>query len=203
MQVAAQTNLSWQTAWLRDADVSRIAMWCTYHPGEVTLDRFLARIDELATLGVRHSVGVVGLREHFDAIGDLRSRLPASTYLWINAYKRESGYYSDDDIVYLTSVDRHFPLNNQRHASLGEHCFAGESAITVDGDGVARRCHFVPTPIGNIHDATFESALQPRACPNATCGCHIGYTHLAKLGMDRLFGDGLLARIPADWPTVA
>ena len=39
--------------------------------------------------------------------------------------------------------------------------------------------------------------LRPRLCPNATCGCHIGYVHRPELEMDRIFGAGLLERIPA------
>jgi hypothetical protein len=72
--------------------------------------------------------------------------------------------------------------------------------ISVDGDGIMRRCHFIKEPIGCLYDADFAKALSPRTCTNATCGCHIGYVHLEELGLDRVYGDGLLERIPASSP---
>jgi hypothetical protein len=39
--------------------------------------------------------------------------------------------------------------------------------------------------------------LEPRELrPNTTCRCHIGYTHLAHLGLYERYGDGLVARDP-------
>lgn len=61
-RVAIQTNLSTRTGWLADADLDTLALWATYHPGQVPYARFLGRCRELIALGVRFSVGVVGLR---------------------------------------------------------------------------------------------------------------------------------------------
>ena len=68
---------------------------------------------------------------------------------------------------------------------------AGVGAIRA---GEARRCHFLPTRLGNIYDPGFEAALQPRACPAAACRCHIGYAHMPGLGYRELFGAGFLER---------
>jgi MoaA/NifB/PqqE/SkfB family radical SAM enzyme len=127
----------------------------------------------------------------------LRWELPPHVYLWINAYKRRPDYYSRAEIQRFTSIDPLFPLNNQYHPSHGQACRAGESVISVDSNGVMRRCHFVKTAIGNIYEAGFEEALQERACTNATCGCHIGYVHMNDLKLYDAFGDGVLERIPA------
>jgi hypothetical protein len=61
-----------------------------------------------------------------------------------------------------------------------------------------RRCHFVKAPIGNIYDPAFADALYERPCPNATCGCHIGYVHMDEMRLRRVFGQGILERIPAE-----
>ena len=66
---------------------------------------------------------------------------------------------------------------------------------SVDGSGDMRRCHFVRSVIGNIYEPNWRQALQPRACPNANCICHIGYIHLPRLNQPAIYGDGLLARI--------
>ena len=59
-----------------------------------------------------------------------------------------------------------------------------------------RRCHFIKEPIGNIYDQDWEEVLQERDCSNETCHCHIGYVHLDYLELDKVFGDGILERIP-------
>jgi hypothetical protein len=66
----------------------------------------------------------------------------------------------------------------------------------LDGDGVVRRCPFVDRPLGNIYDDDFPQLLPGDVCPNEECRCHIGYAHLERVGFDRLFGDGLLERVP-------
>ena len=195
-RAAIQTNLSCRLDWVDDCDKERLALWTTYHPTEVQRPRFLAQCRDLERRGVRFSVGVVGLKEHFAEIAALRRELPAHVYLWVNAYKRQETYYDADAVAWLTRIDRLFPLNNQRHASRGKSCRAGASVVSVDGAGVLRRCHFVPTPLGNIYEPGWEAALGERPCPNATCGCHIGYVHLDELKLHETFGPGVLERIP-------
>lgn len=195
-KAAIQTNLTCRLDWVEQCDKRKLALWTTYHPNEVKRARFVAKCHELLARNVRFSVGVVGLREHTEEIAALRCDLPSSVYLWVNAYKREPDYYSQAEIERFTALDPLFPVNNQHHASLGATCHAGHSVIAVNGDGVISRCHFIKTPLGNIYEAGFEHVLQPRACSNATCGCHIGYVHLKKLKLAEVFGDGLLERIP-------
>jgi hypothetical protein len=145
-------------------------------------------------------VGCVGLREHLPEISALREELPDDTYLWINAYKSEPAYYDQPLLDAFAGVDPLFPINNTRHESRGRACRTGYSVVTVDSRGDVRRCHFVQEVIGNIYESEVESCLMPRACPNDTCGCHIGYVHLEYLQLDRVFGDGLLERIPSGVP---
>jgi hypothetical protein len=198
-RVAIQTNLSCRLDWVEACDKTRLALWTTYHPGEVTRERFLAQCREADRRGVRFSVGVVGLKEHAGEIEALRRELPPHVYLWINAYKRVPDYYSEPEIEALTAVDPLFPLNNQRHPSRGRSCRAGASVLSVDGDGTLRRCHFVREPLGNLYAPGWEAALQERPCPAETCGCHIGYVHLDHLGLYETFRGGILERIPTGW----
>ncbi len=197
-KAAIQTNLSCKLDWVSHCDLTKLALWCTYHPGEVSRERFVAKCRELLARGVRFSVGVVGTQDHLTEIDALRAELPESVYVWVNAYKREPDYYTPDMLAALTAVDPLFPLNNTRHASRGEPCHTGHTVVSVAGDGTARRCHFVDTPIGNIYDADFEDCLKPRPCPNTTCGCHIGYVHLQPLGLYKRFAEGVLERVPSE-----
>jgi MoaA/NifB/PqqE/SkfB family radical SAM enzyme len=198
-RVAIQTNLSDSPDWAGRADRDRLALWATYHPGEVSRPTFLGRCRILDRLGVRYSVGVVGLREHLGEVEALREELAPDVYLWVNAYKRGPGYYDEGDLRRFESVDPLFPVNNRKHPSLGRACRAGRSVVSVDGDGTMRRCHFIREPIGNLYDPGFESALIERPCTNETCGCHIGYVHLDRLKLYDTFGDGVLERIPLSY----
>jgi MoaA/NifB/PqqE/SkfB family radical SAM enzyme len=195
-RAVVQTNLSGPLGWIDDCDLGKLALWCTYHPGQVPRATFLARCLALRARGVRFSVGVVGLHEHEQEIAHLRAELPLDVYLWINAFKQVPGYYDSDEVARLTAVDPLFPINLRDHPSAGRACQAGEAAIAVDGDGDIRRCHFLPAVIGNIYDSGVEQALAPRPCTRARCRCHLGYTHLTELRLDELFEGGALERVP-------
>jgi hypothetical protein len=193
-RAAAQTNLSARLDWLDDADPARLALWCTYHPGWTRLDRFLARCRRLDSAEIAYSVGVVGLPAHLDAARALRAALRDEVYVWINAVKAHS--YSEAELAAWEAIDPLFRINLVRWPSRGHACGAGHRAITVDGDGTMRRCHFVKEPIGNLYEAGWERALAPRACTALDCHCHIGYAHLDYLELGKVFATGLLERVP-------
>ncbi len=196
-RVVAQTNLSFDAGWLREADLSRLALWTTWHPTQTTMEDFAGRCEGLIAMGVRFSVGVVGLKENLEASEALRARLPEAVYLWVNAYKRLEDYYGAEALRRFGAVDPLFGLNTLRHESEGQGCFAGETAFTVDGVGDLRRCHFIGEVLGNLYSEEVTRLLRPRACTQATCGCHIGYIHLKRLGLHQVFEGGLLERIPS------
>jgi hypothetical protein len=198
-RVVAQTNLSCDVEWLRHANPDALALWATFHPGEVERARFVAKVHRVRELGIRLSVGIVGLADHLDDARALRSALPADVYLWVNAARRSHGDYDEELRAAFTAIDPHFGLGVHAHDSFGHECHAGDDVVAVDGDGTVRRCHFVEAPLGNLYDGSFRAALRPRACPQAQCGCHIGYVHLARLGLRRTFAGGVLERIPAGY----
>ena len=196
-QVALQTNLSGPLAWLQDVHKEKVGLWCTYHPDQTTLDRFVERCGRLDRLGVRYSVGVVAMHEHFDAIRALRAALPASCHIWLNAYDRRGpGYYSPDDLHWLDAMDPWFAYSRKPIPSRGKACRAGSEVLSVDGNGELQRCHFLPERIGNLYTESLDDMLQVKPCPRLKCDCYIGYSHRNELPFYADFGDGGLARIP-------
>jgi len=195
-RVAIQTNLACRVDWLAGADLRTVALWATYHPGQVRRTSFLARCNRLREIGVRFSVGVVGLPEHLDEAWALRRALPDDVYLWVNA--ADGHVYDATAEAAWTELDPLFGFSAHPHESAGHECRAGETAISVLGDGTVRRCHFVPRALGNLYDGSYRAALRPSPCPNATCDCHIGYVHLKRLPLYEVFAGGVLERIPAD-----
>ena len=196
-QVALQTNLSGPLNWLDGmAGLEKIGLWCTYHPDQTTLARFLERCTRLDAMGVRYSVGVVAMNEHRDAIRALRAALPAHVYLWLNAYDRRGpGYYGEQDLARLDAIDPWFAQNRRPSPSRGKPCLAGEASLSVDGDGELARCHFVPQRLGNLYEDDLADMLQERACPRFKCDCYIGYAQRKDLPFQAVFGEGVLARI--------
>ncbi|MFI0423417.1 STM4011 family radical SAM protein [Spongiactinospora sp. 9N601] len=194
-RVAIQTNLSGRLRWVAEADLDTLALWATYHPGQVTHERFLGKCRELLAHGVRFSVGVVGLPDHAEPARRLRAELPDEVYLWINA--AEGHVYTDEEAAGWAAIDPLFGYSRTPHRSLGLPCRTGQSVVSVDGEGTVRRCHFVERPIGNLYDGSALRALRPRPCPLPVCDCHIGYVHLEPLDLYRVFAGGVLERIPA------
>lgn len=194
--VAIQTNLSSKLELLEQAERETLALWTTFHPSQTSLAAFVQRCQTLDAMGLRYSVGVVGLREHFQQIAALREQLRSEVYLWINAYKSAGpGYYAAPEREWLRTIDPLFHLNAERHASVGQACAAGRDALLVRGDGSVSRCHFVEQTLGNLYAQPLDELLGERPCPASSCGCFIGYVHLDRLGLRPRFGDGLAARM--------
>ncbi|MGB8702806.1 MAG: STM4011 family radical SAM protein [Thermosynechococcaceae cyanobacterium] len=198
-KVAIQTNLSCELDWIKSAHPERLALWTTFHPEWSDLNLFLGKCTRLDQLGIRYSVGVVGFPDFKTAIATLRQRLDPGVYLWINAVKAELPHLDPQDRAFFQSIDPLYEINTHHYPSLGKACRTGKSVFSVDGEGTIRRCHFIHEPIGNFYDANFEQVLQERLCINPTCHCHIGYVHLEYLDMDKIFGSGLLERIPQNF----
>lgn len=200
-RVAAQTNLAGNPSWLSEANLERVALWTTYHPSEISQQRFLHRCSQLDDLGVRYSVGIVGAPWLVDEAEALRRALPAEVPMWVNAYSVDGGSvrpgtYDTDTISRYRAVDPLFEVGLLHLRTRGRACGAGHSAISVDGAGAVRRCHLTREVLGNLYAQPLDDLLAPRTCPRGSCPCHIGYVHLTELDAPSVYGEGLLERIP-------
>lgn len=196
-KVAVQTNLSARLDWLDDLEPSKAGFWATYHPDQVKRARFVEQCRELHRRGISFSVGVVGFPRFRDELAAVRDELPGDVYVWVNAVKAIAAEYTQDDLEAFTRADPLFPFNVKAHPSLGRACAGGSTVLSVDGDGTARSCHFIREPLGNLYAPGFVESLRPLPCSAQTCGCHIGYVHLEHLGLEQVFGSGILERVPA------
>lgn len=193
---AVQTNLSCGLDWLRRCRRERLSLWATFHPSETRLDAFVRRVLHVYESGAGISVGMVAVPRHLPALAALRRALPVEIYVWANAQQPPERPYTAQQIEFLCRIDPLFMHTLVPQRTLGLACRTGEQVFTVDGRGDMRRCHFVGEVIGNIYEAEWQQALQPRACPRQTCRCYLGFAHLPSLGLERYFGDGLLERRP-------
>ena len=199
-KVAIQTNISCSLDWLDGVNKKRLALWTTYHPSQISLEKFAAQCQILDQKKIRYSVGFVGFKNELKALHELRKAIDPSIYVWVNAYKRETDYYEEKHLQEILSIDPLFLDNTQYHPSKGKACRAGNTMFSLDGDGNIQSCHFIKQRIGNIYEPDFEQVLYPRNCSNDCCGCHIGYVHLESLNLYERYEDGVLERIPKIWP---
>ena len=199
--VAVQTNLSCGLDWISECRLDRLAFCATFHPSEVDRATFLRKVRRLTEIGVRFSVGMVAVPAHLDEIARMRAELPPDIYLWVNAQRPRHRPYLEDELAQLRSIDPHFELTVREHPSRGQPCRTGQRVFTVDAAGDMRRCHFVDEVIGNIYAPDWEHALRPRACPNARCGCYLGFAHLVPLELETIYGSRLLERIARREPS--
>jgi hypothetical protein len=194
--VAVQTNLACGLDWIEACATNRLVLWATYHPTESDARVFVGKVQRLRSLGVRISVGMVGVPEFLDQAVDLRHRLPSDVYLWINAQQPRQRPYTPHEIELLNSIDPQFELTARRQPSLGKSCRTGEAMFSVDETGDMRRCHFVDEVIGNIHGPNWEKALRSRPCPNRFCDCYLGKAQLQADALAPFFGATFLERLP-------
>jgi sulfatase maturation enzyme AslB (radical SAM superfamily) len=194
-KVAIQTNLSCRLGWLKKANNKKIALWSTYHPGQVSREAFLDKCSQLDGMGVSYSVGIVGFKETISEIETMRTLLPAEKYLWVNALKKQADYYNEEERGRLIAIDPYVTYNMVHHESKGKACRTGDRVISVDGTGNIYRCHFIKEKLGNLYQHDLNTLLQPRLCTNATCGCHIGYVHMNDLGLYDVYQGRELERI--------
>lgn len=194
-KIAIQTNLSCSLSWIDQVNKDTFALWITYHPGEVSLDKLIEKCLMLKGKGISFSVGVVGLREHFEDIELLKKAL-SDSYVWVNSYKKDQNYYSNAEQEWLTSMDTFFPINNKVYETKGKLCAAGNTSFSVNERGDVFPCHFIKNKLGNIYTDEIETVLAPKKCINDTCKCYIGYINLNELNLDAVYGNQLLERIP-------
>jgi len=67
-KVVFQTNLSFPVDCLKDANPEHIAFWCTYHPSQTKMEKFLENCQKLIRMNIRFSVGMVGVKQNFNIL---------------------------------------------------------------------------------------------------------------------------------------
>jgi hypothetical protein len=77
------------------------------------------------------------LPAHLAEARALRDALPADVYLWVNA--AEGQHYTAEQETDWSAVDPLFGYSVRPHPSAGAPCRAGETVISVRGDGRVRQ----------------------------------------------------------------
>ncbi|MCL1790259.1 MAG: STM4011 family radical SAM protein [Peptococcaceae bacterium] len=151
--------------------LSKIRLWCTFHPTQTSLDQFLKQCQELYQNKILFSVGAVGLPKHTEILTELRRLLPRNIYLWINAAEGMNITYTQHDISNLLAIDPLFIYELQDHPAQPAHCRGGKESFFVEANGTIFPCLISRNKLGNIYDPQpfspppTSSSLPPNPTP--------------------------------------
>lgn len=187
--VAIQTNAVGIGSWIHEAASDRIGFWATWHPTQITWQRFRTRVLMAHAAGMRISVGAVAIPIELKCIAAAFATLPAEVPRWLNA-QIPGPRYIGDLLAQCQAIDPHFLVVPV--ASRGRPCRTGRDLLTVDGEGDLRRCHQVDTVVGNCYRDEIQDLLFDAACPRTACSCPVGLLRRRDSGPWRRPGDPLL-----------
>lgn len=197
-KITIQTNLSSNLKWLEKTNAQKISLWTTYHPDQVTLEKFIQQCQQLDNYKILYSVGMVGLKENYKYLLDLRKKLKKSVYLWINAYKDIQNYYQTQDIKNFCQIDPYFSINLKNYSSYNQACYAGESYFYLSANGDIYPCNFIKKKLGNLYQDSLNTILKPSVCSNSHCECYLGHIQLKYLKLSEVYGENILVRVPLE-----
>lgn len=163
--VGAQTNLSFNVDTMvntfleNNGIISKLKLWCTFHPSMVTIDKFLSQCNKLSMHNISYCAGATADPAEIGSIRTLRRHLPKKIYLWVNKLDGLGRRYTSEEIAAFTDIDEYFNLELKHHKADVNKCI---DSCFIEAGGAAKRC--------NICSPSAYSA-----CTRKTCSCYLSY----------------------------
>lgn len=143
----------------------KLRLWCTFHPSMTSVEAFVEQCHKLQLAGISFCVGMVGDPEEIPALLELRKRLPASIYLWINKMDGRRKPYTTEEVEVFQSVDPYFFLQMQHRRADLQKC---RKSVFIEADDSRYFC--------NLHAAAKGSTTM-EGCGRAECNCYLAYSN--------------------------
>lgn len=184
-KICVQTNNSFDLHKLTYSD--KIRLWCSYHPTQVSFEKFLAKCKDMYEAVYEFSVGAVADYSQIENLTLMRRQLPPDVYMWLNKLRK----YSEVEIKEFLNIDPLFGLQLERIKSDTSKCTAGKESVYIDHMGNIYACNISKYKMGNIYDKTFN----PANCASPFCSCFLAYSNRTDLQLLNLFKDEKLLRV--------
>jgi 3-deoxy-D-manno-octulosonate 8-phosphate phosphatase KdsC-like HAD superfamily phosphatase len=184
--VGCQTNLSFDIEKFAEnigSNISKISLWCTFHPSQVSIEDFLKQCEKLIEYRISFCVGSVGHPSDIPVLQRLKDNLPHDIYMWINAEDGLRREYTDEEIAAFSSIDPLFNLELKNTAADSALCIAGRENIFVRGNGDYFSCNISKVKLGNIYSD--EKNKTEKICRAKNCDCYLAYSN--RLEMKNIF----------------
>ena len=186
IKVGIQSNVSFSVAgfleYMKGADLSKLRLWCTFHPYRAALGEFLEKCHCLYQNKIRFSVGAVGIPKNIKLFAELRRRLPPDLYLWINAAEGMGRKYTQEEINEFISIDPLFTYELENHTAQPDLCTGGKESVFIEATGDVFACPISKKKLGNIYAEQIippvhsQVVRNPKTCLAKNCHCYLAYS---------------------------
>ncbi len=204
--VGCQTNASFPAKkmialFLKTGDISKLRLWCTFHPSMTSVESFCRQISLLKNYGISLCAGAVADPSRKDALSRFKASLPKDIYFWLNQMDGKRQPYSPEDRAFFESIDPFFLLEETPFPSDPSRCQAEFSPdgtlnhIFIKANGDIYACILSKTCLGNLYGQEHISDLLPPGnqktenlpekpskkafqCPRF-CHCFLAYQNLS------------------------
>lgn len=163
--VGAQTNLSFDVDTMikvfirNNGIISKLKLWCTFHPSMVTIDKFLSQCNKLSIYNISYCAGATADPVQINNIRTLRRCLPKEIYLWINKLDGLGRRYTSEEIKAFMDIDEYFNLELKHHKADISKC---TDSCFIEAGGTAKRCNICSPSASSV-------------CTRKTCSCYLSY----------------------------
>ncbi len=199
-RVGMQTNLSFpvekclEQFGQQGAQRGKLCLWATFHPEMTDVDTFVAICHQLRELGVSLCVGGVGVPANIPLLVELRRKLSAAVYLWVNRMDGLGRNYTPEEVCIFTQIDPFFEKELQYPAAREEMC---GNRCFVEADGRMRTCNISKGKAVNWYEADGQEIFRP-LCGRKRCTCYLAYAGREDFGGKHFFGSYPLFRLPGE-----
>ena len=220
--VGCQTNLSFAIEGVNDklwyyksfgGDISKLRLWCTFHPSMTSLEEFISQCQKLSAYQLLYCVGAVGVPENLELLQNLRQLLPDTVYMWINKMDGLKRPYTKEEVEAFQAIDPYFQLELEHKKADVSKC---RKSLFVEADGKTSFCNIginsmlsekiedaqflyeEEQPLSNFYDMDLAHLMAyTYTCKRKECSCYLAYCNRNDLEELSVFQPYPAFRIPA------
>ncbi len=177
--------------------IEKIRLWCSFHPSQISAERFLEQCLDLHKAGFIFSVGAVADYKMIEQFRLLKAKLPKTVYFWLNANEMRRTAYAPNELQAFLEIDPQFSMEISHYPADTKQCLAGRKSIFMNADGDIFACNISNTKLGNL----YQNILLPTQCTAKECSCYLAYFHRTDIPELDVFGDNKIFRVPSEFQT--
>lgn len=176
-KVSCQTNLSFDAEHFIDrideggGDLSKIALWSTFHPTETRADIFLSKLHYLCRYIIL-SAGAVADPSSISDIVDMANNMPEGVYFWLNKMAKMGRRYTEEELKIFKGLYPLFQLELSRFKADIDRCAGGSESLFIDEAGGCYACNMSGIKLGSI----YSGYTKPNDC-KGRCDCFLAYSN--------------------------
>jgi organic radical activating enzyme len=183
--IRIDTNVSWDPSILTEIDYSKIILFCSYHPSQVSEESFLDHIDHLLSLRVKIGlVNMVMVKDSFEIYNKMTKRFTEKGIpLHPSPEWDTAGQYSSNEMKLFKRElpDADYSYRTKTLSPYKKSCLFPALAYEMDQYGrIQVGCH------GKVSGTFFDYTLPvnfagPVPCPARFCACLDKYSFLKEV----------------------